>query len=252
MFLEKKTNVMPGYTGHTQDQFDDDGSETFHEIRPQIPGYGGYIPAVKSENLFGKTYGTVTYKSAAKQFTRGIDAPAEEKYKSIGMDEFKDQVTVNAATAAKTVGVRKDDDTYKKPLDPDMVNKFWGIKDEEMDSLVQDQHLQRNKNAFYDHNPNEKTIRNKVTPQSEKDAMNNFFAVEEKQELKIGAPIPGYSGVNRRVGADNVFGMTYAEARRRAGESQNKITGEKGETLKMNSTFVPAYNRPHDDEDWME
>lgn len=46
------------------------------------------------------------------------------------------------------------------------------------------------------------------------------------------------------------LGMTYAEARRRAQDSQNKISGEKGETLKMNSTFVPAYKRPKEDEEW--
>ena len=252
MFLEKKTNVMPGYTGHTQDQFADEGSETFHEVRPQIPGYGGYIPAVKSENLFGKTYGTVTYKSASKEFSRGIDAPAEEKYKSIGMDEFRNQASVNGATAASTVGVIKEDDTYQKPLDPDMVNKFWGIKDEEMDDLVQQQHMARNTNAFYGVDPNQKTTRVHQNVQNEQDAMNAFFAVEDKKELKIGEPIPGYSGVNRRVGADNVFGMTYAEARRRATDSQNKIQGEKGETLKMNSTFVPAYNRPKEDDEWLE
>jgi hypothetical protein len=65
-----------------------------------------------------------------------------------------------------------------------------------------------------------------------------------------GDPIPGYSGVNRRVQADNVFGMTYAEARRRAQESQNRITTEKGETLKMTSTFVPEYKRPKQDDLW--
>jgi hypothetical protein len=48
-----------------------------------------------------------------------------------------------------------------------------------------------------------------------------FYGVEEpkNQAPKHGDPIPGYSGVNRRVVADNVFGMTYAEARRRAQES---------------------------------
>lgn len=53
------------------------------------------------------------------------------------------------------------------------------------------------------------------------DALKVFYGVEEpkNQAPKIGDPIPGYSGVNRRVQADNVFGMTYAEARRRAQES---------------------------------
>ena len=66
----------------------------------------------------------------------------------------------------------------------------------------------------------------------------------------MGEPIPGYSGVNRRVQADNVFGMTYAEARRRAMESQNRIDEEKGETLKMTSTFVPEYMRPKQEDNY--
>ena len=50
--------------------------------------------------------------------------------------------------------------------------------------------------------------------------------------------------------ADNVFGMTYAEARRRAVESQNRITDEKGETLKASAQFVPEYMRPKNDDQW--
>lgn len=57
----------------------------------------------------------------------------------------------------------------------------------------------------------------------------------------LGQPIPGYSGMNRRVEADNVFGMTYAEACRRAADSQNRIQQEKGETLRMTSTYQPEY-----------
>lgn len=46
--------------------------------------------------------------------------------------------------------------------------------------------------------------------------------------------------------------MTYAEARRRATDSLNKINNEKGETLKMNSTFAPAYKRPKEEDEWLE
>ena len=37
--------------------------------------------------------------------------------------------------------------------------------------------------------------------------------------------------------------MTYAEARRMAGESQNKIDGERKETLRETSKWVPEYKR---------
>lgn len=49
--------------------------------------------------------------------------------------------------------------------------------------------------------------------------------------------------MNRRVQADNVFGMTYAEARRMATESLRKIDQEKSETLKETSKWVPEHER---------
>ncbi len=81
-------------------------------------------------------------------------------------------------------------------------------------------------------------------------ATNAFFGIEGaqsgKEVLPLGEPIPGYSGVNRRVQADNVFGMTYAEARRMAGESLNKIEQEKSETLRETSKWIPEHQRKGD------
>jgi hypothetical protein len=69
-----------------------------------------------------------------------------------------------------------------------------------------------------------------------------FFGHEAAaQGQMVGPPIPGYSGSNRRIGADNLFGMTYAEARNAAGQSQSNIDNEKGNTLIQTSKFVPAY-----------
>ena len=77
--------------------------------------------------------------------------------------------------------------------------------------------------------------------------MNCFFGIDETKPAqtvpKLGEPIPGYSGVNRRVQADNVFGMTYAEARRMAQESMNRIEHEKSETLRETSKWVPENER---------
>ena len=42
--------------------------------------------------------------------------------------------------------------------------------------------------------------------------------------------------------------MTYAEARRRAQESQGRIEEEKGITLKTTSGFVPEYKRRKQDD----
>ena len=42
--------------------------------------------------------------------------------------------------------------------------------------------------------------------------------------------------------------MTYAEANRRAKESQHRIENEKGDTLRTTQQFVPEYNRPKKDD----
>lgn len=175
-------------------------------------GYGGYVQAVKSENIFGKTYGTATYKSVNKKYTPGIDVPPEQKYKSMNTKTYKDQVRVNARTASKTVGVIKEDDTYTKPMDPATVNKFYGIPSEEQDELVKQQELAKSACTFYGHDPKNFTHKEKRVDETEEEAFNKFFGVEDKKEVKLGNPIPGYSGTNRRVQADNIFGMTYAEA----------------------------------------
>lgn len=88
--------------------------------------------------------------------------------------------------------------------------------------------------------------------QGYEDALRVFYGVEvtRNEAPKLGDPIPGYCGVNRRVQADNVFGMTYAEARRRAQESQNRIEVEKGETLKTTSKFMPEYLQPRTEDQW--
>lgn len=84
-----------------------------------------------------------------------------------------------------------------------------------------------------------------IAPQTEAEATSAFFQVappKPDQTVKpLGEPIPGYSGVNRRIQADNVFGMTYAEARKMAGESLSKVNQEKSETLRETSQWVHKF-----------
>ena len=192
----------------------------------------------------------MTRDSANKNYVKGIEGPPEFMYKSQTMNEYQDQAQVDGRSAAKTVGVVKLDDVYDKPLDPRASNKFYGIEDNEMDDLVKQQTLQKDAAAFYGFDPKSHIHIEKKHIENEDEAVKKFFGIEEKKELKLGNPIPGYSGVSRRVGADNVFGMTYAEARRRAEDSQVKIDEEKRSTLKANADFVPAYKRPKEEDEF--
>jgi len=50
-------------------------------------------------------------------------------------------------------------------------------------------------------------------------------------------PIPGYQGCNRSTIPENIYGMTYSNSRKRAGELINKINEEKAENLFKSSKF---------------
>lgn len=81
MFESNIRNSLPGYTGHIPGRIDDDYIPPQIPNKKQIPGkishfpiilylnsniigYGGYVPGVKSENVFGLTYGKTSQLSA--------------------------------------------------------------------------------------------------------------------------------------------------------------------------------------------
>ena len=223
MFEANIRNSLPGYTGHVQSRVEEDAVPR-EQARKHIPGYGGYIPAIKSENLFGKTYAKATQLSAANKIHRGMDEPPEIKYGSVFKSEFIQHANVQHETTAEIVGVQRQQDTYQRPIPPSTVNKFFGMNHSEQDPLVQQQEFDKSKNSFFAAGASiVHTDKKKEQPLD--DATNVFYGIQASNPNndKLGAPIPGYSGVSRRVQADNVFGMTYAEANRRAKDSQARI-----------------------------
>jgi hypothetical protein len=100
MFETSNKNCLPGYTGHIPGKIEEDYVPPKTEARKHIPGtyilyltkifagYGGYVPGVKSENVFGQTYGKTSYASSAGTFHRGIDEPSNIKYQSMFKAEF--------------------------------------------------------------------------------------------------------------------------------------------------------------------
>ena len=175
--------------------------------------------------------------------------PAEKKYLSQAMKEHKTPSEVIRRTAAQCVGVNKLDDNYKKPIEQEALYKFYGISTKEMDEIGAKKQLDRNTKAFFG-TTDESTYKPKKKVQTYEEAVKEFHSVEEKKELTRGHPIPGYGGYKRRVVADNIFGVTHAEGIKRSKDSMGRIEDEKCETLKMNSTFVPAYKRPKPEDEW--
>lgn len=47
-----------------------------------IPGYQGFVPSVKAENLFGKSFAKGTATAVNKEFHGGFNAPTHQRYLS--------------------------------------------------------------------------------------------------------------------------------------------------------------------------
>lgn len=123
------------------------------------------------------------------------------------------------------------------------IRKFYGCGDEPAnDETVANEHFKKNSAAFFEASSGGFQM-NTNQGQSLDDANKIFFGVENKKKgLALGKPIPGYSGTNQRVEADNIFGMTYANACQFAEGSNARIAAEKGETLKQTAVFMPTYS----------
>jgi hypothetical protein len=60
-----------------------------HEIRNQcLPGYTGFIPGIKAENVFSTTYATNTASSFANKIPRGAEGSPDERFKTIQAEKF--------------------------------------------------------------------------------------------------------------------------------------------------------------------
>lgn len=98
--------------------------------------------------------------------------------------------------------------------------QFYGVDLNEADDVVKQEAMKRTqqKNGGFANTQQNSQSADAKREETYEDALRVFYGVEVpcNEAPKLGDPIPGYCGVNRRVQADNVFGMTYAEARRRA------------------------------------
>lgn len=85
---------LPGYTGHIPKFYE---KEDFDPIPPKyhhIPNYQGFIPAAKSENLYGKTFAKITEMSSLKNYIPGKDLPANERFKSVAHENYTQQLRI--------------------------------------------------------------------------------------------------------------------------------------------------------------
>jgi hypothetical protein len=106
MFVSQNDAKIPGYTGHQRGMEQVDSRPT-GPAQKKIPGYAGYIPGVSSENCFAMTYSKATQASAGGQIPRGMDQPANLKFRSTAASEYQQHNADAVDSVSKTVGVQR-------------------------------------------------------------------------------------------------------------------------------------------------
>ncbi len=53
-----------------------------------LAGYAGYVPGVKSENVFGESFGKTSTLANNGAIQRGFDNAPDEKYKSMAQASY--------------------------------------------------------------------------------------------------------------------------------------------------------------------
>ena len=67
------------------------GGPTQNIKAQHIPGYAGYIPKIKSENLYGKSFAKESGMSINNERPTGFEMPLNEKYKTTNMSEHGEE-----------------------------------------------------------------------------------------------------------------------------------------------------------------
>jgi hypothetical protein len=65
------------------------GGPTDNIKAQHVPGYAGCIPAVKSENLYGKSFAKTSAQAINGDFEKGSNIPPKEMFKTNVASEFK-------------------------------------------------------------------------------------------------------------------------------------------------------------------
>ena len=83
--VQGAANTLPGYTGYKPAYLQEEQEvanvqsmtlrqqEENSRHRNKVPGYQGFVPQVKAENVYGSTYGSTTRQQKEGQIKAGFD-----------------------------------------------------------------------------------------------------------------------------------------------------------------------------------
>lgn len=131
-----------------------------------------------------------------------------------------------------------------QPIPIDTINKFWGLDSKVLrhDEVIQRQSYDQSYKNFWSFIDSNTLDFEEKKDDDIKKSIDNYWGVEPTvqethPDLKFN-PIPGYQGENRSIKAENIFGFTYENARKKADELIHQINDEKAVQIMKSSKFT--------------
>ena len=195
MEAKKYDPIIPGYTGHIPSDYYDKQIPQIEAIQGgHIPGYSGYVNKIKPENYFGKSFGKITTEINLSQ------APLEEKFLSTNQMVYIDQNKIKSKKASEIVGVNYKSKEYIKPSEEEL---------QQLSSTV-------------------KKLEDSDCHNSDRKDIENTAPLYDNVEY-IHKALPGFTGHNRKVYANNIYSLSFKRAQE---EAQVKLKENKEQILK--------------------
>jgi hypothetical protein len=100
--------LIPGYTGYIPKNLQEEENVPYEEVKEgHIPGYSGHIEKIKSENLFGKPYGRITYEvhKNIQQNQETYLTMNQEKY--VDQNKVQEKPVFGVKCLSKTLEIKK-------------------------------------------------------------------------------------------------------------------------------------------------
>lgn len=272
--------IIPGYSGHIPSSaLPKESIPPTHITGGHIPGYAGYVCKIKPENLFGRTFGTIT------ESVQVNDELSTDPLLTTTQQIFVNQNTIRQKTAAESVGVVPKRPDYVKPTPEELERlsetlKLVGHERSCPCQNIEGSNLCEKENELNNAACDFSATQSKFSGAAEgiekrvtiNEAANTISSTDSGCETKamlkdieqktancslkgterpynhsskvfIEHAIPGYCGHRRKVYADNVYGKTFKTCELIAEKLLDDAERRKNETLRANENFLPNLHR---------
>jgi hypothetical protein len=194
-----------------------------HEIRNQcLPGYTGFIPGVKSENVFSTTYAHNTSVSFAKKIPRGAEGSPDERFKTVGSEKFSPSSNRRILADDKHAS-RRDYIEYTIAVNNQLKNQrddFFKSADGTKQTTVSPDRFKKDMNGSLFSHVKDIQVRPRILQTNLADSpkfhnlstgFQKVFTEKEVADERLRLPVVGYAGHTKGKKAENFYAKNFRD-----------------------------------------